>query len=221
MTTELLTRGGKDIAFSDFTPLWKLHRRLVHNSFTLFGEGTGRLQDIGKTDHMMCAHLIHTLSIRTRFTSDIPHYFLSSVRGGQSVYWAIGEQLFWLRPVCGSDQGHHQRRVHFGIQRHLQPWWLRATGCPPLQWWHSTDDSQRWTGGHLPLDESRFSVGLAVPFYTLHNTLYSSELLCSFVSFRSSQARLWVNWRTVSPSGTDCYQGNWRSIRWVTSSLLS
>ncbi|XP_037614884.1 steroid 17-alpha-hydroxylase/17,20 lyase isoform X1 [Sebastes umbrosus] len=46
VTTDLLTRGGKDIAFSDYTPLWKLHRRLVHNSFTLFGEGSGRLQDI-------------------------------------------------------------------------------------------------------------------------------------------------------------------------------
>ncbi|XP_013855193.1 cytochrome P450 17A2 [Austrofundulus limnaeus] len=46
VTTSLLTRGGKDIAFSDYSPLWKLHRRLVHNSFTLFGEGTSRLQDI-------------------------------------------------------------------------------------------------------------------------------------------------------------------------------
>ncbi|XP_061524567.1 steroid 17-alpha-hydroxylase/17,20 lyase [Phycodurus eques] len=46
VTTDLLTRGGKDIAFSDFSPLWKLHRRLVHTSFTLFGEGSSRLQDI-------------------------------------------------------------------------------------------------------------------------------------------------------------------------------
>lgn len=50
VTTDLLTRGGKDIAFSDYSPLWKMHRRLVHNSFTLFGEGTSRLQDIG-TQH--------------------------------------------------------------------------------------------------------------------------------------------------------------------------
>ncbi|KAM9425628.1 cytochrome P450 17A2 [Pholidichthys leucotaenia] len=46
VTTSLLTRGGKDIAFSDYSPLWKFHRRLVHNSFTLFGEGTGQLQNI-------------------------------------------------------------------------------------------------------------------------------------------------------------------------------
>ncbi|XP_068164065.1 cytochrome P450 17A2 [Antennarius striatus] len=46
VTTDLLTRGGKDIAFSDYCPLWKSHRRLVHNSFSLFGDGSSRLQDI-------------------------------------------------------------------------------------------------------------------------------------------------------------------------------
>ncbi|CAL1591059.1 unnamed protein product [Knipowitschia caucasica] len=46
VTTDLLTRGGKDIAFCDYSPLWKSHRRLVHSAFTLFGEGSGRLQDI-------------------------------------------------------------------------------------------------------------------------------------------------------------------------------
>lgn len=48
VTTDLLTRGGKDIAFSDDCPLWKSHRRLVHNAFSLFGEGTSRLQDMGE-----------------------------------------------------------------------------------------------------------------------------------------------------------------------------
>uniref|UniRef100_A0A8C6UWP3 Cytochrome P450, family 17, subfamily A, polypeptide 2 n=1 Tax=Neogobius melanostomus TaxID=47308 RepID=A0A8C6UWP3_9GOBI len=43
----LLTRGGKDIAFCDYSALWKSHRRLVHSALSLFGEG-GRLQDIGK-----------------------------------------------------------------------------------------------------------------------------------------------------------------------------
>ncbi|KAM3590350.1 uncharacterized protein V6R79_007979 [Siganus canaliculatus] len=59
VTTNLLTRGGKDIAFSDYTPLWKSHRRLVHNSFTLFGEGSRRLQDIvlSSVDDL-CAELL-------------------------------------------------------------------------------------------------------------------------------------------------------------------
>uniref|UniRef100_A0A8C6UN25 Cytochrome P450, family 17, subfamily A, polypeptide 2 n=1 Tax=Neogobius melanostomus TaxID=47308 RepID=A0A8C6UN25_9GOBI len=38
---------GKDIAFCDYSALWKSHRRLVHSALSLFGEG-GRLQDIGK-----------------------------------------------------------------------------------------------------------------------------------------------------------------------------
>ncbi|XP_075941100.1 cytochrome P450 17A2 [Anarhichas minor] len=59
VTTDLLTRGGKDIAFSDYTPLWKLHRRIVHNSFTLFGEGSSRLQDIVLSSvDSLCAELL-------------------------------------------------------------------------------------------------------------------------------------------------------------------
>lgn len=61
VTTDLLTRGGKDIAFSDYSPLWKSHRRLVHNSFTLFGEGSSRLQDIG-TDQQSIIIQIHSLA---------------------------------------------------------------------------------------------------------------------------------------------------------------
>uniref|UniRef100_A0A8C6URJ6 Cytochrome P450, family 17, subfamily A, polypeptide 2 n=1 Tax=Neogobius melanostomus TaxID=47308 RepID=A0A8C6URJ6_9GOBI len=35
----------QDIAFCDYSALWKSHRRLVHSALSLFGEG-GRLQDI-------------------------------------------------------------------------------------------------------------------------------------------------------------------------------
>ncbi|XP_039996713.1 steroid 17-alpha-hydroxylase/17,20 lyase [Xiphias gladius] len=59
VTTNLLTRGGKDIAFADYSPLWKSHRRLIQNSFTLFGEGTSRLQDmvLSSVDDL-CAELL-------------------------------------------------------------------------------------------------------------------------------------------------------------------
>uniref|UniRef100_A0A3Q3NRT7 Cytochrome P450, family 17, subfamily A, polypeptide 2 n=1 Tax=Labrus bergylta TaxID=56723 RepID=A0A3Q3NRT7_9LABR len=46
VTTDLLTRGGKDIAFSDYSPLWKSHRRLVHNSFTLLGRERAVLSSV-------------------------------------------------------------------------------------------------------------------------------------------------------------------------------
>ncbi|XP_061816473.2 cytochrome P450 17A2 [Nerophis lumbriciformis] len=59
VTTDLLTRGGKDIAFADYTPLWKLHRRLVHNSLALFGEGNGRLQEIVMSEvESLCTELL-------------------------------------------------------------------------------------------------------------------------------------------------------------------
>nr|XP_061810961.1 steroid 17-alpha-hydroxylase/17,20 lyase-like [Nerophis lumbriciformis] len=59
VTTDLLTRGGKDIAFADFSPLWKLHRRLVHASFALFGEGSDRLWDIVLSEaDGLCAELL-------------------------------------------------------------------------------------------------------------------------------------------------------------------
>ncbi|XP_055044674.2 cytochrome P450 17A2 isoform X1 [Misgurnus anguillicaudatus] len=46
VTTDILTHGGKDIAFADYNTLWKNHRRLVQFSFTLFGEGSNKLQSI-------------------------------------------------------------------------------------------------------------------------------------------------------------------------------
>ncbi|XP_047663451.1 steroid 17-alpha-hydroxylase/17,20 lyase isoform X2 [Tachysurus fulvidraco] len=46
VTTDLLTRGGKDIAFADYNTLWRSHRRLVQSSFALFGEGSSKLQTI-------------------------------------------------------------------------------------------------------------------------------------------------------------------------------
>ncbi|XP_076840200.1 cytochrome P450 17A2 [Brachyhypopomus gauderio] len=58
VTTELLTRGGKDIAFADYTPLWRTHRRLVQSSFTLFGEGSNKLQTIVlEAAESLCADL--------------------------------------------------------------------------------------------------------------------------------------------------------------------
>ncbi|KAK3519400.1 hypothetical protein QTP70_027523 [Hemibagrus guttatus] len=46
VTTDVLTRGGKDIAFADYNTLWRNHRRLVQSSFALFGEGSSKLQTI-------------------------------------------------------------------------------------------------------------------------------------------------------------------------------
>ncbi|XP_067909489.1 steroid 17-alpha-hydroxylase/17,20 lyase [Heterodontus francisci] len=42
VTTDLLSRGGKDIAFGNYSPGWKFHRKLVH--LALFGDGSAALE---------------------------------------------------------------------------------------------------------------------------------------------------------------------------------
>uniref|UniRef100_A0A6J0TDU2 Steroid 17-alpha-hydroxylase/17,20 lyase n=1 Tax=Pogona vitticeps TaxID=103695 RepID=A0A6J0TDU2_9SAUR len=46
VTTDLLTRDGKDIAFASYSPLWKYQRKLVHSALCMFGEGSLALQKI-------------------------------------------------------------------------------------------------------------------------------------------------------------------------------
>ncbi|XP_069467790.1 steroid 17-alpha-hydroxylase/17,20 lyase [Ambystoma mexicanum] len=46
VTTDLLTRDGKDIAFGTYSPSWKFHRKLVHSALSMFGEGALALEKI-------------------------------------------------------------------------------------------------------------------------------------------------------------------------------
>lgn len=48
VTTDLLSRGGKDIAFASYSPLWKFQRKLVHAALSMFGEGSLALEKISK-----------------------------------------------------------------------------------------------------------------------------------------------------------------------------
>ncbi|XP_042313566.1 steroid 17-alpha-hydroxylase/17,20 lyase isoform X2 [Sceloporus undulatus] len=46
VTTDLLTRNGKDIAFASYSPFWKYQRKLVHSALCMFGEGSLALEKI-------------------------------------------------------------------------------------------------------------------------------------------------------------------------------
>ncbi|XP_043912488.1 steroid 17-alpha-hydroxylase/17,20 lyase [Protopterus annectens] len=46
VTTDLLTRGGKDIAFASYSKAWKFHRKLVHSALGMFGEGISTIEKI-------------------------------------------------------------------------------------------------------------------------------------------------------------------------------
>ncbi|KAM3912774.1 steroid 17-alpha-hydroxylase/17,20 lyase [Leptodactylus fuscus] len=46
VTTDILTRDAKDIAFADYSSTWKFHRKLVHSALSMFGEGTVAIEQI-------------------------------------------------------------------------------------------------------------------------------------------------------------------------------
>ncbi|XP_034040567.1 steroid 17-alpha-hydroxylase/17,20 lyase [Thalassophryne amazonica] len=45
VTTDILTRNGKDIAFGDYSATWKFHRKIVHAALCLFGEGSASIEE--------------------------------------------------------------------------------------------------------------------------------------------------------------------------------
>ncbi|XP_019737776.1 steroid 17-alpha-hydroxylase/17,20 lyase [Hippocampus comes] len=46
VTTDVLTRDGKDIAFGDYSATWKFHRKLVHGALHMFGQGSASIEKI-------------------------------------------------------------------------------------------------------------------------------------------------------------------------------
>ncbi|XP_036979571.1 steroid 17-alpha-hydroxylase/17,20 lyase isoform X2 [Acanthopagrus latus] len=46
VTTDVLTRDGKDIAFGDYSPTWRFHRKIVHGALCMFGEGSVSIEKI-------------------------------------------------------------------------------------------------------------------------------------------------------------------------------
>ncbi|KAA8579026.1 hypothetical protein FQN60_010626 [Etheostoma spectabile] len=46
VTTDVLTRDGKDIAFGDYSATWRFHRKIVHGALCMFGEGSASLEKI-------------------------------------------------------------------------------------------------------------------------------------------------------------------------------
>ena len=44
-TADLISRGGKDIAFSDFSPTWKMQRKIAHSALKMFGQGIKPIED--------------------------------------------------------------------------------------------------------------------------------------------------------------------------------
>ncbi|CAH2322468.1 steroid 17-alpha-hydroxylase 17,20 lyase [Pelobates cultripes] len=59
VTTNILSRNGKDIAFADYSPSWKFHRKIVHSAVNMFGEGTIAIEEIiSREASSLCQTLI-------------------------------------------------------------------------------------------------------------------------------------------------------------------
>lgn len=58
MTTDVLTRNGKDIAFASYSPLWKFQRKLVHSALAMFRDGSLTLEKLSKC-FLNQAELVH------------------------------------------------------------------------------------------------------------------------------------------------------------------
>uniref|UniRef100_A0A670XX13 Steroid 17-alpha-hydroxylase/17,20 lyase n=1 Tax=Pseudonaja textilis TaxID=8673 RepID=A0A670XX13_PSETE len=68
VTTDLLTRNGKDIAFATYSPMWKFQRKMVHSALSLFGEGSRGLE---KTISQQATFLCETLSATENSSFDM------------------------------------------------------------------------------------------------------------------------------------------------------
>lgn len=59
VTTDILTRDGKDIAFGDYSATWRFHRKIVHGALCMFGEGSASIEKISEYT-LHCVVSIHT-----------------------------------------------------------------------------------------------------------------------------------------------------------------
>ncbi|XP_036402384.1 steroid 17-alpha-hydroxylase/17,20 lyase [Megalops cyprinoides] len=63
VTTDILTRDGKDIAFADYSATWRFHRKMVHAALCMFGEGSASLEKIiCREASSMCQTLVEMQS---------------------------------------------------------------------------------------------------------------------------------------------------------------
>ncbi|KFP15311.1 Steroid 17-alpha-hydroxylase/17,20 lyase, partial [Egretta garzetta] len=101
VTTDLLSRGGKDIAFASYGPLWKIQRKLVHSALSMFGEGSLALERIiCREAASLCETLITAqdtaLDVAPEFTRAVTNVvcslcFNSSYRRGDPEFEAVLE----------------------------------------------------------------------------------------------------------------------------------
>ena len=56
VTTDILTRDGRDIAFGDYSAAWRFHRKIVHGALCMFGEGSASIEKISEYTGLLWSH---------------------------------------------------------------------------------------------------------------------------------------------------------------------
>lgn len=56
LTTDILTRGGRDIAFGDYSAAWRFHRKIVHGALCMFGEGSASIEKTSEYTGLLWSH---------------------------------------------------------------------------------------------------------------------------------------------------------------------
>ncbi|XP_059215600.1 steroid 17-alpha-hydroxylase/17,20 lyase [Centropristis striata] len=65
VTTDVLTRDGKDIAFGDYGATWRFHRKIVHGALCMFGEGSASIEKIIYAEaQSLCSFLAEAAAAR-------------------------------------------------------------------------------------------------------------------------------------------------------------
>ncbi|XP_054652322.1 steroid 17-alpha-hydroxylase/17,20 lyase [Dunckerocampus dactyliophorus] len=72
VTTDILTRDGKDIAFGDYSATWKFHRKLAHGALCMFGEGSASIEHIICTQaQSLCSILVDKAEASLDFSPEL------------------------------------------------------------------------------------------------------------------------------------------------------
>ena len=64
VTTDVLTRDGKDIAFGDYSATWRFHRKIVHGALCMFGEGSASIEKISEYTSLSTPFKFLSLNIK-------------------------------------------------------------------------------------------------------------------------------------------------------------
>ncbi|KAI4812408.1 hypothetical protein KUCAC02_023800 [Chaenocephalus aceratus] len=148
LTTDILTRGGRDIAFGDYSAAWRFHRKIVHGALCMFGEGSASIEKTSEYTGLLWSHDMAADS----FTEESKGTF-SPCPGRVSVLRPVGGSSCW----AGSESVPELTRAVTNVvllavlQLLLQPRRRGVRGHAALQSGHCGHGGQGQPGGHLPL----------------------------------------------------------------------